>query len=152
MSTTPPTSPSLFPLEAKNSLETIATARKRPHEEMFESSRPIQKSRDLPLHNQTTSGSYPPSPKLESDASLQEPKESADSGKANLGHEHDGAADEPDKREPEQAFDPRQEIETFDWQGLESRYLMAMAEQDDIQAALQDEFRRRMEVRCTIVP
>lgn len=55
---------------------------------------------------------------------------------------------------PEQPFDPRQEIDNFNWQEFESRYLAAMAEQDEIQSALQEEFRKRINVRtgnCIVI-
>ncbi|KAI9828905.1 MAG: hypothetical protein M1826_005828 [Phylliscum demangeonii] len=44
----------------------------------------------------------------------------------------------------DETFDPRLDVPGFDWSDFEARFTKAMAEQDELQAAIHEEFKRKM--------
>lgn len=123
-------------MEAADSVDNIS-GRKRSHEEMFEEV-VGPKSKSEAAQPEVVSGK--PAPEQGTGSSLQTQE----------------ATERPlqqDRTSNEQIinmdppFNPKQEIADLDWEEFEARYLKAMAEQDEAQKAIHDEFRRMMGVR-----
>lgn len=125
--------------------------KKRPQEEMAETSM----TKNDASSAGKTANDPPNAAEPERESSHSETKEPKDPDTETTQKDESGASatvavsESQPSEEQLQPFDPRQAIDSFDWQDLDSRYLAAMAEQDEIQSGLQEEFRKRMNV-CTM--
>ena len=146
MSTTPPTSPPRA-LAAVRHLDTSASKRKRPHEEMSESPKLSQEGKEEALRFGDTFSVQPQTGETHDNPPLESDK-SQELGGAGITEDGPNKKETPDEKLTDEAFDPKQNIPDFDWEEFESRYLTAMAEEDNLQSAIHEEFRTRMNVIC----